>query len=114
MEEVPGSERRLPADVVFLALGFLGPEELIPKKLSLKLDGRSNIQTSPGVSSLVFIDGSVTHPRPPSFSQRYATSMDGVFACGDCRRCVIAQLLRSSEDSDRVRKLILSVYLSYK
>lgn len=45
MEEVPGSEKFFPAQLVFLALGFLGPEQELPKSIGLKLDGRGNIQT---------------------------------------------------------------------
>lgn len=52
MEEVPGSEKFFPAQLVFLALGFLGPESEIIKALGVKQDARSNIQTAPKVSSL--------------------------------------------------------------
>ena len=45
MEEVPGSEKFFPAQLVFLAHGFLGPENDIIKALGIKQDGRSNIQT---------------------------------------------------------------------
>ena len=64
-EEVPGTERVLPADLVLLALGFLGPERKGPiTELGLKLDGRGN----------VVADG-----------QRM-TSIPGVFAAGDMVR----------------------------
>jgi glutamate synthase (NADH) len=49
MEEVPGSEKFFPAQLVFLALGFLGPEADIIKALGVKQDARSNIQTPPKV-----------------------------------------------------------------
>ncbi|KAG8952645.1 glutamate synthase [NADH] [Tulasnella sp. 424] len=65
MEEVPGSEKYFPAQLVFLALGFLGPEQDLPKSIDLKLDGRGNIVTPP---------------------KKYSTSVPGVFAAGDCRR----------------------------
>lgn len=45
MEEVPGSEKFFPAQLVFLALGFLGPQAEVIKALGLKQDARSNIQT---------------------------------------------------------------------
>ena len=45
MEEVPGSEKFFPAQLVFLALGFLGPENDVIKALQVKQDGRSNIET---------------------------------------------------------------------
>ena len=50
MEEVPGSAKFFPAQLVFLALGFLGPENAVTKALGIKQDGRSNIQTPPKVS----------------------------------------------------------------
>ncbi|GAA5975437.1 hypothetical protein JCM10908_005163 [Rhodotorula pacifica] len=65
MSEVPGSEEFFPADLVLLALGFLGPEDSAIKALGLEQDGRSNLKTPAG---------------------KYTTSADGVFAAGDCRR----------------------------
>ncbi len=62
---VPNSERVFPADLVFLALGFLGPEPVLAEQLGLATDGRSNFQAEYG---------------------QYATNVPGVFACGDCRR----------------------------
>ena len=60
MEEVPGSAKFFPAQLVLLALGFLGPESTVIKSLSLKQDGRSNIQTPFKVS---FINGGENHWR---------------------------------------------------
>lgn len=65
MEEVPGSEKFFPAQLVFLALGFLGPQPEAITALGVKQDARSNIQTAP---------------------KKYSTSVEGVFAAGDCRR----------------------------
>jgi NAD(P)H-dependent glutamate synthase small subunit len=65
MSEVPGSEKTYEADLVLLAMGFVGPEETIVQKLKLDTDPRSNFKADYG---------------------RYATSMEGVFAAGDCRR----------------------------
>jgi glutamate synthase (NADPH/NADH) len=65
MEEVPGSEKYFPAQLVFLALGFLGPQNEVLKALGIKQDARSNIQTTP---------------------KKYSTNVEGVFAAGDCRR----------------------------
>jgi len=45
MEEVPGSEMFFPSQLVFLALGFLGPQSEVLKSLGVKQDARSNIQT---------------------------------------------------------------------
>ncbi|KAF9049321.1 NADPH-dependent glutamate synthase [Hymenopellis radicata] len=65
MEEVPGSETFFPAQLVFLALGFLGPQQEVIKALDIKQDARSNIQTA---------------------HKKYSTNVEGVFAAGDCRR----------------------------
>tara|TARA_B100000809_G_scaffold261838_1_gene311503 strand:+ start:2235 stop:3698 length:1464 start_codon:yes stop_codon:yes gene_type:complete len=65
MEEVPGSEKEFKADLVLLAMGFLGPEDTLVGKLGLETDERSNFKAEYG---------------------KYATSAEGVFAAGDCRR----------------------------
>jgi glutamate synthase (NADPH/NADH) len=50
MEEIKGSEKFYPAQLVLLALGFLGPQNECIKALEVKQDPRSNIQTPNGVS----------------------------------------------------------------
>lgn len=65
MQEVPGSEQEFKADLILLAMGFLGPEATLAEKLGMETDQRSNFQAEYG---------------------RFATSIDGVFAAGDCRR----------------------------
>ena len=65
MKEVPGTERVWPAQMVLLAMGFLGPEDTIIQELSLERDPRTNIHAEYG---------------------KYATSLRGVFAAGDARR----------------------------
>jgi glutamate synthase (NADPH) small chain len=62
---VPGTEKRIKARLVLLAMGFLGPDDLLPLALNLKRDARSNVQT---------LDSS------------YMTDINGVFAAGDMRR----------------------------
>ncbi|WP_136516163.1 glutamate synthase subunit beta [Geomonas edaphica] len=62
---VPGTEKVRPASLVLLAMGFLGPEQELPEALGLDRDGRSNIKAE---------------------FNRYNTSVEGVFAAGDCRR----------------------------
>ena len=64
-ENIPGSEREWPADLVFLAMGFLGPEHVVSDALDLEYDDRSNYRASYG---------------------SYQTSVAKVFAAGDCRR----------------------------
>ena len=65
MTEVPGSEFEVRADLVLLALGFLGPEKRgLIEQLGVKLDGRGNVVAD----------------------QDYMTSIPGVFSAGDMRR----------------------------
>ncbi len=64
-EPIPGSEREWPADLVLLAMGFLGPQALIAEQLGVSCDDRSNYAAEYG---------------------KYATSIGKVFAAGDCRR----------------------------
>jgi glutamate synthase (NADPH/NADH) small chain len=65
LEEVPGSERTLPADLVLLAMGFVGPErEGLLADLGVKLDARGNVATD----------------------RNKQTSVAGVFAAGDMAR----------------------------
>jgi glutamate synthase (NADPH) small chain len=65
MVDVDGSEETLGADLVLLAMGFLGPEGYLAEALGLALDPRSNYLAEHG---------------------KFATSVEGVFAAGDCRR----------------------------
>ncbi|MFM7450849.1 MAG: glutamate synthase small subunit [Leptolyngbyaceae cyanobacterium] len=64
-QPVAGTERVVPAQLVLLAMGFLGPEQPLLDALGLERDGRSNVKADYG---------------------KYATSIPGVFAAGDCRR----------------------------
>ncbi len=64
-QEVPGSERTIPASLVLIAMGFLGPEEAILKAFEIEADARGNAKADFGA---------------------FGTSVPGVFAAGDCRR----------------------------
>jgi glutamate synthase (NADPH/NADH) small chain len=64
-KEIPGSEKTRPAQLVLLALGFLGPEQALLKDLKLETDARSNVKAE---------------------HEKYTTNLPGVFAAGDCRR----------------------------
>ncbi len=44
MVELPGSTRVLEADMVLLAMGFLGPEATLASALGLDTDARSNFK----------------------------------------------------------------------
>ncbi len=60
-----GTEEKIPADMILLAMGFLGPEEELLQQLKVEQDGRSNIKADYG---------------------DFRTSMVKVFAAGDARR----------------------------
>ncbi|KAJ4797518.1 NADH-dependent glutamate synthase [Rhynchospora pubera] len=64
-KEVPGSEEKIEADLVLLAMGFLGPESPVADELGVEKDNRSNYKAQFG---------------------RFSTNVEGVFAAGDCRR----------------------------
>ena len=63
--DIPGTDRVVPAQLVLLAMGFLGPEQPLLESLGLERDPRSNIKAEHG---------------------RFNTSIPKVFAAGDCRR----------------------------
>ncbi|MEW5307462.1 MAG: hypothetical protein WDW36_009857 [Sanguina aurantia] len=78
--EVEGSARVLEADIVLLALGFLGPEAVLPTQLNISTDARSNFAAEFG---------------------SFATSVPGVFAAGDCRRgqSLVVWAIREGRDA---------------
>jgi glutamate synthase (NADPH/NADH) small chain len=60
---VAGTEESHPAELVLLAMGFLGPETTVLDRLGVERDGRGNVS-----------------------APAYETSVEGVFAAGDARR----------------------------
>ena len=64
-KEIPGTEKTVPCQLALLAMGFLGPEDLLLQQLGVERDERSNVKADYG---------------------KYGTSLKGVFAAGDCRR----------------------------
>jgi glutamate synthase (NADPH/NADH) small chain len=64
-QEIPGTEQTRPAQLVLLAMGFLGPEQPLLDELKVDRDARSNIKAE---------------------HEKYTTSIKGIFAAGDCRR----------------------------
>jgi len=65
MREVAGSQQHWEADLVLLAMGFLGPEHYVSEALGVALDARSNYAAAHG---------------------EFVTNVEGIFAAGDCRR----------------------------
>jgi glutamate synthase (NADPH/NADH) small chain len=64
-KNIPGSEKVLPAQLVLLAMGFLGPEQSVLESLGVERDPRTNVKAE---------------------FEKYQTNVPGVYACGDCRR----------------------------
>jgi glutamate synthase (NADPH/NADH) small chain len=64
-KELAGTQKVRPAQLVLLAMGFLGPEQPLLEQLGLERDPRTNVKADYGT---------------------YTTSIKGVFAAGDCRR----------------------------
>ena len=64
-KEVPGTEKIRPAQLVLLAMGFLGPEQPLLEALGVERDPRTNVKADYG---------------------RFQTNIPKVFAAGDARR----------------------------
>jgi len=64
-KEVAGTEKVMSAQLVLLAMGFLGPDDSLLAQLDVERDTRSNVKTG---------------------LDQYTTSVKGVFAAGDARR----------------------------
>ena len=62
-EPIPGTDELRPADLVLLAMGFVGPEPAVLDQLGVERDERGN-----------------------AHARAFATSTDGIFAAGDARR----------------------------
>jgi len=66
MQEMAGSEFTIPADLILLAMGFVGPKKAgLLEQAGVALSPRGNVDAD---------------------TESYATSEPGVFACGDMRR----------------------------
>ena len=82
MAEVAGSEKEIPADIVLIAAGFLGPQEYIVKEFGVETNERSNVKTEAG---------------------KYSTSVDKVFTAGDMHRgqSLVVWAIREGRDAAR-------------
>lgn len=63
--EIPGTDRVWPAGLVLIAMGFIGPEDLLLDQLGVERDQRSNVKAEYG---------------------KFSTNIKGVFTAGDMRR----------------------------
>ncbi|MDE8651685.1 glutamate synthase subunit beta [Novosphingobium album (ex Liu et al. 2023)] len=65
MQEVPGSEFTLKADLILLAMGFVSPRKGLLEQAGVELDPRGNVKAD---------------------TDKYQSSDEQIFACGDMRR----------------------------
>ena len=65
LNHISGTEKVVPAQLILLAMGFLGPEQSLLDDLGVEKDARSNVKAE---------------------HEKYTTSLPRVFAAGDCRR----------------------------
>ncbi|MYB38259.1 MAG: glutamate synthase subunit beta [Gammaproteobacteria bacterium] len=89
-ENVEGSERFWDADLVFLSMGFLGPEHYVSEPLGVELDARSNYKADKGA---------------------YRTSVANVFAAGDCRSgqsLVVRAINEGREAAEEIDRFLTS------
>ena len=64
-DPIPGTEEQMPAELVLLAMGFVGPERgPLLEQLGVEFDARGNV----------------------ACDERWATSVPGVYVCGDMGR----------------------------
>ncbi|MHC4442164.1 MAG: glutamate synthase subunit beta [Planctomycetota bacterium] len=88
MREVPGTKKTWPAELVLLALGFVGPEtENLVDQLGIELDQLGNLKAD----------------------QNYMTNVPGVFVCGDMRRGQSLVVWAISEGREAARAI--DIYL---
>jgi glutamate synthase (NADPH/NADH) small chain len=84
-EEVPGSEREIPCQLVLLAMGFVHPEKVgLLEHLEVALDERGNVKAT---------------------ERAYETSVSKVFAAGDMRRGQSLVVWAISEGRECARKV---------
>ncbi|MBC8258438.1 MAG: glutamate synthase subunit beta [SAR324 cluster bacterium] len=93
MERIPGSEFTVSTDLVFLALGFLGPKvDGLLSELGVELDvrGKEKLSSPAEVRELLLPDEVLATKGQPVFAvysdQNYMTSEQGVFVAGDANR----------------------------
>jgi glutamate synthase (NADPH/NADH) small chain len=65
MIPVEGTEKKIPAQLVLIAAGFLGSQDYVTKAFDVEVDGRTNVRTAPG---------------------EYATSQPFIYTVGDMHR----------------------------
>ncbi|MET0349404.1 MAG: glutamate synthase subunit beta [Rhizobacter sp.] len=85
MTEVAGTEQTLPADLVFLAMGFVSPVASVLEQFGVDKDARGNAKAS------------------TDFTGGYATNVPKVFAAGDIRygQSLVVRAIREGRQAAR-------------
>ncbi len=90
MQEIPGSEFSLAADIVLFAMGFLHPEHTgILEQLGVEFDARGNVKTD----------------------SNYSTNIDKVFSAGDMRKgqsLVVHAIAEGRNLAEKVDKYLIN------
>ncbi|REE82768.1 glutamate synthase (NADPH/NADH) small chain [Lutibacter oceani] len=84
LNEIPGTEKTWPCELVLLALGFTGPESTLSEKLGIETDFRSNYKAS---------------------ATEYQTNVPHIFTAGDMRRGQSLIVWAISEGREAARKV---------
>ena len=82
MVPVEGTEKELPCELVLIAAGFLGTQKYLTDAFGVEVNQRTNIKTDDG---------------------RFATTVAGVFAAGDCHtgQSLVVKAIRQGRDCAR-------------
>lgn len=82
MEEVPGSEKTLPCEILIIAAGFLGSEKYVADAFGVELNERTNVRTAP---------------------DSYATNVAHVFTAGDMHtgQSLVVKAMRQGRECAR-------------
>tara|TARA_Y100000588_G_scaffold356081_1_gene411940 strand:+ start:91 stop:543 length:453 start_codon:yes stop_codon:yes gene_type:complete len=88
LQKVDGTEKIWKADLVFLSMGFLGPEHYLSDSLGLELDKKTNYKADKGC---------------------YRSSLDHVFVAGDCRsgQSLVVRAINEGREAAREIDLFL-------
>ena len=84
LNEIPGTEKTWPCELVLLALGFTGPESTLSEQLGIETDFRSNYKAS---------------------ATEYQTNVPHIFTAGDMRRGQSLIVWAISEGREAARKV---------
>ena len=82
LQEISGTEKNWKADLIFLSMGYLGPEHYATDPIALDYDERSNYRAKKGI---------------------YKTSVASIYAAGDCRsgQSIVVRAINEGREAAR-------------